>query len=55
MIKWNHWVVFGLGCWLLVSPWLLGFSGFNLVVWNNLLIGALTVIFILWNFSPPEL
>jgi len=53
-MHWNHWVVFGLGVWLFVSSWVLGFSDLNLAHWNNLMVGVLTVIFILWNFSPPE-
>ena len=52
-MKWYHWTVLALGVWLFISPWLLGFSGINLVVWNNLMVGGLIVIFALWNFAPP--
>ena len=53
-MKWYHWAVFGLGIWLFISPWILGYSHINLMLWNNLLVGGLTVAFALWNFSPPE-
>lgn len=53
-MKWNHWVIVGLGGWLIISPWLLGFAAFNLAVWNALVIGALIIVFIFWNFSPPK-
>ncbi|NCN53185.1 hypothetical protein COY65_01915 [Candidatus Jorgensenbacteria bacterium CG_4_10_14_0_8_um_filter_39_13] len=50
-MKWNHWLVVGLGAWLLISPWLLGFSRLDLVVWNNIVVGILLLIFSFWNFS----
>ncbi|MFA6365055.1 MAG: SPW repeat protein [Candidatus Paceibacterota bacterium] len=51
---WNQWVVISLSLWLVISPWILGFSGVNLAVWNNILTGGLIVIMIVWNFVPPE-
>jgi len=53
-MKWNNWLTIVLAVWLLISPWVLGFYGLNLVVWNNLLVGSLTVIFVLWNFSDSQ-
>ncbi len=53
-MRWHHWVIVGLGVWLLASPWLLGFAELNLVVWNNLLVGLLMIVFALWNFTPPQ-
>ncbi len=50
-MRWNHWIILGLGVWLILSPWILGFSSLNLVSWNNLLVGALAIIFSLWNLS----
>lgn len=43
-----------LGLWLLLSPWLLGFSAFNLVAWNNILVGALIIIFVFWHFADTK-
>jgi hypothetical protein len=43
-----HWVLVGIGAWLALSPWFLGFSTFNIVKWNNVLLGALLIIFTFW-------
>lgn len=53
-MKWNDWIILGLGVWSMLSPWLLGFSDLNLVTWNSIFIGALLVVFILWNLTPPN-
>jgi hypothetical protein len=53
-MRWNNWLLLVLAFWLFVSPWLLGFSEFNLVVWNNILVGGLIVIFTFWNIAPPR-
>jgi hypothetical protein len=52
-MKWNHWAIIVLGVWLLLSPWLLGYSELNLIVWNNIAVGALVIVFAFWNLSPP--
>jgi hypothetical protein len=53
-MQWNHWVASILGVWLIASPWLLGFSALNLATWNNVLLGGLVVVLMLWNMAPPE-
>lgn len=53
-MRWYHWVVVGLASWLLISPWILGYSSLNLIVWNNLIVGVLLVVFTLWNLSKVE-
>jgi len=53
-MRWNHWVLIGLGTWLLLSPWILGFSELNLPVWNVIFAGSLVIIFSLWESSPKE-
>ena len=53
-MRWNHWALLGLGAWLIVSPWVLGFSDLNLVVWNVVAAGCLTVMLVLWNLSSPQ-
>ncbi|MDI6820696.1 MAG: SPW repeat protein [Patescibacteria group bacterium] len=52
-MKRQHWIIVVLSIWLLVSPWILGFSALNLVVWNNVAISFLIIILIFWDFSPP--
>lgn len=34
-----------LGIWVFASPWILDFSGINLALWSNIIVGALIVIF----------
>ncbi len=53
-MRWNHWTLVVLGLWLILSPWILGFSALNLAAWNSVLIGVLVVIFSLWNSSEPQ-
>ncbi|MDI6734269.1 MAG: SPW repeat protein [Patescibacteria group bacterium] len=53
-MKWQYWVIIFLSIWLLVSPWILGFSALNLAVWNNVIIAFLIIILIFWDFSPPQ-
>lgn len=38
-----------LGMWLIVSPWILGFSGLNIVVWNVIIVGVLIVVLAFWG------
>lgn len=53
-MRWNEWALVVLGLWAILSPWILGFSGLNLILWNSILIGALIIVFAFWNFAPPE-
>ena len=53
-MKWHHWFLVVFGFWLLISPWLLGFSSLNLVVWNNVVMGALIVVLAFWNLPEPK-
>ncbi len=54
MKHWNFWTLTVLGLWLIVSPWALGFSLFNLVRWNCIFTGILILIVSLsrWWTSP---
>lgn len=46
----HEWIPFGLGIWLLLSPWLLGFSDLNLTTWNNIIVGVLLILWSLKEF-----
>ncbi|MEN2982872.1 MAG: SPW repeat protein [Thermus sp.] len=41
MTRWQDWVNLVLGVWLILSPWLLGFSGLTNATWNAILVGIL--------------
>lgn len=47
--KWEEWVNMALAAWLIVSPWILGFSGLQAAVWNQIIVGILIGGFALWS------
>jgi hypothetical protein len=53
-MSWNHWAVIAIGAWLIISPWILGFSVLNLAAWNSVLAGGLLIVMMVWDFTPPE-
>ena len=53
-MKWYHWTIVGLGIWLAVSPWILGFAEVNLAMWNAVAAGVVVIMLALWNMIPPE-
>jgi len=53
-MKWNNWLLVFFGLWLIVSPWLLGFSDFNIASWNVVFIGSLVAILAFWNFDSKK-
>lgn len=56
---WEEWLNLVLGVWLLVSPWLLGFSASAALLWNAVIVGTLIVVFAGWTLieekSPKRL
>ncbi|SMF27794.1 SPW repeat-containing protein [Tistlia consotensis] len=48
---WEDWLNLALGCWLLVSPWVLGFSSSAALMWNAVVVGALIVVFAGWALA----
>lgn len=48
-MKGLKWIVFLLGLWVLVSPWILGFSAYTLAMWSNVVAGILIIIYSLWE------
>jgi len=43
------WAKLILGLWVFVSPWVLGFAGYPLALWSNILSGAGIVVLVLWT------
>lgn len=43
-LEWEDWVGIGLGIWLLVSPWALGYSGQAAATMNALILGSILVL-----------
>ena len=51
---WEEWTNVGLGVWLLISPWALGFSSSALLMWNAVIAGALIAVLAGWAIAPPQ-
>ena len=47
--KWEEWVNAVLAGWLIVSPYLLGFTGNQTVTWNQIIVGVLVGILAIWD------
>lgn len=46
---WEEWVSVALGAWLVVSPWLLGFSAVGSAMLTHVLIGVATLVLAIWS------
>jgi len=50
----SSWLAFGLGVWLVVSPWLLGFGGISLAKWSSVLAGLVLAITFGWELFAEK-
>ena len=41
-------VLLSFGVWIMISPWILGFSSISLMKWSNLITGLLIVLINVW-------
>lgn len=41
---WEEWVDAVLGAWLIISPWVFGFSGMTALTWNSVIAGIVVLI-----------
>jgi hypothetical protein len=48
------WIVFLLGVWLIISPWVLGFGAISVPMGNAVILGILVAIFGLWAAFAPQ-
>ncbi|MFN3624043.1 MAG: SPW repeat protein [Hyphomicrobium sp.] len=48
---WEEWISALLGAWLIVSPWVLGFSGHVTAMYTHVLIGIATLVLAVWSMS----
>ncbi|MBI2584505.1 MAG: SPW repeat protein [Rhodospirillales bacterium] len=51
---WEEWINLVLGGWLVISPWVVGFSTSTLLMWNAVIVGALVVLFAGWSAVPAS-
>lgn len=46
---WEEWADIALGAWLVTSPWLLGFAGAQLAMWNVVICGVVIIASAAWT------
>jgi hypothetical protein len=46
--EWEEWVNAVIGLWLIVSPWVLGFSGLAAAMWNFVAVGVIVAVLAAW-------
>ncbi len=52
--KWEEWLNVIFGAWLVVSPWILGFSGTTMLLWNAVIVGLAVLILAVWSAQTTE-
>ena len=50
----NSWIRLFLGAWIIISPWILGFSEISLAKWSNIVVGVIMLILSLWELFGDE-
>lgn len=48
---WEEWVEIGLGVWIVVSPFILGFSDMTMAMMNHVIVGLVIVADAIWVLS----
>jgi hypothetical protein len=48
---WEEWINLLCGIWLVISPWVLGYSANMTPLWNALIVGVLVFIMAVWDLS----
>ena len=51
---WEEWVNLVLGIWLIISPWIIGFSGVVTAMWNAVIVGAVVALLALWALATDK-
>lgn len=49
--QWEEWINLALGVWLVISPWVLGFSADETALWNHLIVGLIIGIDAAWAMA----
>lgn len=50
----ERWIDIVVGCWLIVAPWVLGFSDDVLIKWSSVLCGLVLVAMNVWALSDKN-
>lgn len=49
-----NWAQLVFGIWIIISPWILGFSEIDTALWNNMIIGISISISALWQLFDAK-
>jgi SPW repeat len=50
----ERWIDIAIGGWLVISPWVLGFSESVLIKWSSVICGVALVVINAWALSDKE-
>ncbi len=54
IMAWEEWAGVAFGVWMIVSPWVLGFSAVAAATWNAVLIGLAVAALALWVLATDR-
>jgi hypothetical protein len=54
VMAWEEWVNVLLGVWLVISPWVLAFSGLMMAMWNAVIVGIVVAALALWALGTDK-
>lgn len=54
VFAWEEWTNVVLGAWLVISPWVLGFSGLYAAMLNAVVAGAIVLVLALWALATDK-
>ncbi len=54
VFAWEEWTSVVFGAWLVISPWLLGFSGHMAAMLNAVIVGAVVFALALWTLGTDK-
>ncbi len=51
---WEEWVNLILGIWLIISPWVVGFSNMAAPTWDSVIVGLIVALVNLWGIVQVQ-
>ena len=54
LMAWEEWTSVAMGVWLMVSPWILGFSAVTMAMWNAVAVGLIVAVLALWVIGTDK-
>lgn len=54
VMAWEEWLSVALGAWLVISPWILGFSALATAMWNAVIVGLVVGVLALWALGTDK-